>query len=134
MAFNSRQYEWSDITVLVGGKDITTLQAVEYKRSQEKEAIYGKGDMPVSIQRGNISHEGKVSMLQSEYETLRAAGGGSVLNLQVDIVVSYGDPAKGVAMQTDTLMGCEFTEEQKSMSQGDKNQVIELPFVFIKMV
>ena len=106
---------------------------MEYKTSQEKEAVYGKGNQPVSIQRGNVSYDGKVSMLQSDYEALRAAGGGSVLELQMDITVSYGDPAKGVAMKTDTLFGCEFTEEQSSMSQGDKNQEIELPFIFLRL-
>lgn len=130
--FNSRQYQWSDITVRIGGLDIVTFQAIEYKRSVEKEAVYGKGAEPVSIQHGNAAYDGKVSMLQSDYETLAAAGGGSVLDLQVDIVVAYGDPAKGTPMMTDTLLACEFSEEAKSMSQGDKNQVIDLPFIFLR--
>ncbi len=130
--FNSRQYEWQDISVYVGGLDIVTLQAVEYKRTVEKEAVYGKGAEPVSIQRGNAAYEGKVSMLQSDYETLAAAGDGSVLDLQVDIVVNYGDPSEGTPMKSDVLLGCEFTEEAKSMSQGDKSQTIELPFIFLR--
>ena len=132
--FSTRQYEWSDISVQVGGVDLTTLQDIEYKRSQEKEAVYGKGCEPVSVQRGNVAYDGKVSMLQSEYEALRAAGNGSVLNLQVDIVVSSGDASKGGSMQTDSLMGCEFTEESHSMSQGDKQQKIELPFIFLRLI
>ena len=87
---------------------------------------------PVSIQSGNVSYEGEVAMLRSEYETLAAAGGGSVLDLQVDIVVSYGNPPD--VMVTDKLMGCQFTEEENSMSQGDKNEEVTLPFIFLRKV
>ena len=89
--FNTREYEYADIMVILGGKDLTGLRGVKYSVKQDKELIYGKGNQPHSIQKGNISYEGEISMLQSELETLAAnADGQSILNLQFDIVVSYG--------------------------------------------
>lgn len=131
--FNSREYAWSDVTVMIGTRILTGIRSVSYKRKQEKEAIYGKGDQPVSIQRGNVSYEGSISLLQSEYEALKQAGNGSVLDLNVNIVVSYGHPELGDLMKTDRLMGCEFTEEGSDIKQGDKNQEIELPFIFLRL-
>ncbi|MBR1644317.1 MAG: hypothetical protein IJ684_02975 [Bacteroidales bacterium] len=132
--FDNREYQWSDVRALIGGRLITRLRSVRYKRSKEKELLYGTGDEPVSIQSGNVAYEGEVGLLRSEYETLAQSGGGSVLDLQVDIVVSYGDPAKGDVMVTDKLLGCQFTEEENAMSQGDKNEEITLPFIFLRKV
>ena len=132
--FDNREYQWSDVRALIGGRLITRLRSVRYKRSKEKELLYGTGDEPVSIQSGNVAYEGEVGLLRSEYETLAQSGGGSVLDLQVDIVVSYGNPAKGDVMVTDKLLGCQFTEEENAMSQGDKNEEITLPFIFLRKV
>ncbi len=130
--FNSREYQWSDITLTVGGRIIEGLRAIEYKDTKEKEALYGKGDQPISIQHGNVSHEGSLTVLRSEYQALRDAGGGTILDMQVDITISYGDPAKGDVMKTDKLIGVEFTEEPDSFSQGDKNSEHQLPFIFLR--
>lgn len=132
--FNSREYEWNDVRALVGGRPLTRLRSVRYKVSKEKELLYGTGNEPVSIQSGNKAYEGEVAMLRSEYETLAQSGGGSVLDLQVDIVVSYGNPANGDVMVTDKLLGCQFTEEENSMTQGDKNEEVTLPFIFLRKV
>ena len=77
-----------------------------------------------------MSYDGEVSLLRSEYESLAQSGGVSVLNLQLDIVVSYGTPP--AAMVVDKLMGCQFTEEENSMAQGYKNEEVTLPFIFLR--
>lgn len=133
MAFDSREYEYADITVVMGGKDITGLRGVKYSTKQEKEAVYGKGNQPLKIQKGNISHEGEITVLQSELETLIAnSTDGSILSLQLDIVVGYGNPSNGDVMLVDVLQGCQFTEESKEMKQGDKFAEITLPFIFLR--
>lgn len=132
--FNSREYQWSDVNALMGGRLITGLRAVRYKRSKEKELLYGAGSEPLSIQSGNVAYDGEVTMLQSEYQALSLSGGGSVLDLQLDIVVAYGNPAAGDVMTTDKLLGCQFTEEEKSISQGDKKAEITLPFIFLRKI
>jgi len=133
MAFDSREYEWADITLLVGGKDITGIRGVKYGSKQEKEAVFGKGNLPLKIQKGNITFDGELSMLQSDYETLRAnATDGSVLSLQLNCVVCYGNPSKGDVIITDVLQGVQFTEDAKDWKQGDKFTEIKLPFIFLR--
>lgn len=130
--FNSREYEWADVTAIVGGKDIEGLRGVTYKRSKEKELVYGKGNEPIAIQSGNVSYEGELTMLRSDYQALKEAGKGTILDMQIDIVVSYGNPSRGDAMTTDKLLGVQFTEENDSMSQGDKYMEVSLPFIFLR--
>lgn len=126
---NGRQYEFADLTLITGGRDMIGFRGIKYTTKQEKEAIYGKGNRPLSIQKGNVSHEGEITLVQSEYETLVALGEGSVLNLNLNATLSYGNPTKGDMMIVDTIIGLQFTEEAKELKQGDKFMEIKLPFV-----
>ena len=74
--FNSREYEWADVSVVAAGRMITGIRGVTYTSSQEKEALYGKGNKPHSIQRGNKTFAGSIRLLQSELEALELAAGG----------------------------------------------------------
>lgn len=131
--FNSREYEFADVTVIVGGKDITGLRGVKYSVKQEKELIYGKGNLPHSIQRGNKSFEGEITVLQSELETLIAnSPDQDLMELQFDTVVSYGNPSNGDVMITDKLIGCQITGYDKELKQGDKFMEVKLPVIFLR--
>lgn len=131
---NGRQYEFADVSLILGGRDVTGLRGIKYKESQEKELLYGKGNKPMSVQKGNIAYEGEVTLTQSELETLKLlakqqTGRSSVLGLNLNAVVCYGNPLKGDAMITDRLFGIQFTEDEKSLAQGDKSMEITLPFI-----
>jgi hypothetical protein len=130
---NGRQYEFADLTLFLGGRDVTGFRGIKYTTAQEKEVLYGKGNRGLSIQKGNISHEGEISLTQSELETLRLLGGGSVLNLNLNAVVCYGNPAKGDMLITDKINGLQFTEEAKEISQGDKFMEVTLPFIALEI-
>lgn len=133
MSFNSRQYEWADIALFLGGRDITGIRSIKYTEKVEREAIYGKGRNPHSIQTGNVSYEGEISLLQSEFEALTLAGGGSIMGLSLDAVISYGNPLNGDVVITDKVIGIRFTEASKELKQGDKFMEIKLPFICLEV-
>lgn len=126
---NGREYEFADITLFLGGRDVTAIRGIKYTTKQEKEAVYGKGNNPLSIQKGNKSHDGEISATQSELETLIALGGGSILNLNLNAIVSFGNPSAGDVLITDKIYGLQFTEEAKEIKQGDKFMDVKLPFI-----
>lgn len=128
---DTREYEWSDITVNLAGRNVSGLRAIKYSAKQDKELLYGKGNKPMGIQRGNKDYSGSVSLLQSEYEALRLAAGGDILDMRCNIVVCYGNPSKGEPIVTDTLIGVEFTEAPHEWKQGDKFSEQELPIIYI---
>jgi hypothetical protein len=131
--FDSRQYEFADITLETGGRVATGCRGVKYTSKQEKELVYAKGNEPQHIQRGNKSYEGEFTFLQSELETLRALGGGSVLGLRLDAVIVYGNPSNGDVAITDKIRGLEFTEDAKEMKQGDKFMEVSLPWICLRI-
>jgi hypothetical protein len=128
--FNSREYEWADITLILGGVDITGIRAIKYKKKTEREPVYAKGRDPHSIQTGNNSYEGEFEVLQSDFNALSLAAGGDITNLNVNAVVAYGNPANGDVMKTDILSGIRFTEAENAAKQGDKFMPVTLPFMF----
>lgn len=128
---NTREYEWSDVTVVMAGRLVTGIRGVKYSAKQEKELLHAKGNKPHSIQRGNKTYDGEITLLQSEYEALKQASGGDILDASMDIVAAYGNPSAGDVVTTDVLVGVEFTEDNTEWKQGDKFQEKTLPFLFI---
>ncbi|KFF11229.1 hypothetical protein [Flavobacterium hydatis] len=129
--FSSKQYAWSDVSISIGGRIIEGITEVEYTVKQEKETLRGRGNNPHKVTRGNKSYEGKITIWQSELEAMvLSAPNFDILDLTFDVIVSYV-PSDGGKTVIDVLSGCEFTETKKSMKQGDKNMVVELPIVFL---
>lgn len=131
--FNSREYEWADVALNMGGRDVTGIRGIKYSEKIEREAIYAKGRYPHSIQSGNVAYEGEITLLQSEYEALVLAGKGSVLNLTLNAVISYGGQTLGDVVITDRVEHIRFTEAAKEFKQGDKSLEITLPFVALRV-
>jgi hypothetical protein len=131
--FNSREYEWADITVIVGGADLLTIRAVKFKKKREKEAVYAKGRQPYAIQSGNDSYEGEIEILKSGYDALEDAAGGNILDLKADMLVSYGNPANGDVIRTKRITGVSFSESEEAAKQGDKFMPVTLPFMALGM-
>ncbi|MBY0244504.1 MAG: hypothetical protein K2Q03_03515 [Sphingobacteriaceae bacterium] len=128
---NSEQFAWRDIKIVMMGRIVTGVRSIKYKTSQEKEPLYGAGDKPLSIQRGNRKYEGSIKLLQSEYQGLinAAAPTSDIMDIPpFDITVCYIAQGASLAV-TRVLKLCQFTESEEGMSQGDKHAEIELPFV-----
>lgn len=131
--FNSRQYEWADLSLILGGRDITGFRGVKYTEKIEREPIFAKGRNAHSIQSGNVSVEGEITMLQSELEALTGSSNGGILSLSVDALIAYGNPSLGDDMTTDRLIGIRFTEVPKELKQGDKFMEVTLPFIALRV-
>ena len=110
------------------------FRSIKYTTKKEKEALYGKGNKALANQSGNISNDGEIGLTQSEASSLmELTAGGSLLDIQLDIVVAYGDPEKGDApTRCHKLIGVQFTEDPREANQGDKFQDLKLPFVFLE--
>lgn len=135
MAFNSKQYQFSDISVVVLGRTLQGFQGVKYSVKTEKEPVFGRGNRALSIQKGNETIEGELMLLQSEVEALRAAIKSvnplyKLTDISFDIVVTYGD---GLTSATDIILGAEFKEYEKGMEQGDKFMEISLKFLALDL-
>ena len=129
--YSSKQYSWNDISIAVLGRIIEGVDNVEYTVKQDKGVLRGRGSKGHKITRGNKEYEGKISLWQSEIESMiKDAPNNDILALGFDIIWAFA-PDDGGPTVIDRLVSCEITEYKKAMKQGDKNMLIEVPFIFL---
>lgn len=128
--FNSREYGYCDMQATILGRPVTGLRGMEYTSKKNKEALFGAGVNPKSIQHGRREYEGTLTVLQSELEALnraaKEAGYTDCLDLEFDIVVTY--VSAGV-LTTDIVRCASVTEYPKGMKEGDLYSEHALPFI-----
>jgi hypothetical protein len=130
-AISSKQYSWNDISVAFGGRIEEGVTEVEYSVKQEKDVLRGRGSKPYQVLKGNKDFEGKIMVWQSTLEAMiKDAPNKDILALRFDVIWAF-TPTDGGETVTDILVGCEIKEYKKSMKQGDKNMLVELPFIFL---
>ncbi len=138
MAFDSREYEFADVKVALLGANLSGLRALTYKKKQAKEAVYGQGNQPKAIQKGNKEYDGTLMLLKSDYDKLDAAAIAAgyeditdvpYKNITLTCVYQNKDDNK---LSTDTLLGVSFTEVEDGMKTGDKFKEISLPFIYMR--
>jgi len=136
---DTRQYEFADIKVCILGVVLSALRGLTYKYGQEKELVYGSGNEPLSVQRGNKKPEGTLTLLKSDLDAMnvaaRAAGYRNIVDVPgklIHITCVY-QITDGARLSTDTLQNVEFTEFEDGMKQGDKFKEVSLPFIFLRL-
>lgn len=130
---NGREYEWADLTLMAGGRDMIEFRGFSWKRTIEREAVYAKGRDAAYIGSGNIAISGEITALKSGYDKLALAGGGSILGLNIDLMLSYGNPSEGNAMTTKRIGSVRFTEEGEEWKQGDKFSEVKMPYLALML-
>jgi hypothetical protein len=123
--FNSTEFAWKDIEVVMLGRPVVRILEVEYSEEVEKKHIYGRGSKPVGIQKGNRKFSGSLMIGQSELIALIEALGDPLANT-FDISVSY---RKGTDLTRDRICGVDLTTISKGMKQGDTDMNVKLPFM-----
>lgn len=136
MSFNSREYQWSDLTVVIGGKSLVRFTALKYGKKTEKTRLFARGKKAHAIQTGNEEVEGEITFLQSELIALRAAARAldpknDVGDIAFDIIVQYQNDTK---IETRTILGAEIEEYEEGLTQGDPNMEIPLKFIALDVV
>lgn len=136
MGFNSEEYAWKDMQVVMAGRPVTGITGVSYTTERNLEYNYGAGDRPHSVQKGNKSYPGEITLNQSEAEALirsaKAQGADDLTDISFDVVVNY---AKSVTdpQVTDILRGCHISSLPKGWQQGDTKMTVTLAMMILKI-
>jgi hypothetical protein len=134
--FDSKEVEWSDLSLYLNGTKVGKFTGNKYKKDRETEFLYASGDEPASIQRGNKSYTGTFSCLKSLQDAMnkaaQALGGEDLYDVDWTIVNVYR--AKGTRLiQTDTQIGVVFESFERGMVQNDKKPEIALPYKYLRL-
>lgn len=134
LIINGQEYGWGDIRLFLFGKIVEGVTKIEYKETIEKKARYAAGNMPHSIQKGNYSVDGSLELTQSELIALntsaKAKGYRSILDVDFNIVVTY---EKDLVITVDTIKFASIKELPRTMSQGDTEMKVNLPFIALSV-
>ena len=130
-SFNTKEFSWINVNVVLLGKPVTGLRGIEYKSKRQKEALFATGKKARGIQQGKKEYEGTITVLQSELIAMQAAakqsGYDDITDLEFDIIVSYMSET-GV-VQTDKVVNASITEAPNSIKEGDLYSEHALPFI-----
>ena len=137
--FTSKEYDFADVKVSVLGANLSGLRGLTYKKTQEKEVVYGQGNEGKAIQRGNKKYEGTLMLLKSDYDLLHRAALTAGYEDLVDVpgkliqIACVHQKDDKIGLSTVFIMNVEFTEVEDGMKQNDKFKEISLPFLALKV-
>jgi hypothetical protein len=126
---------WSHFEVKVLGRVIKGLRGFSFKKTVEKEHLYGAGDDPLDIITGNKKYEGNIKLLGFEVDALNKAAGlaqfGDITEVPHELIVITCSYKRRItdSVKTYTATGVAFTENGVDLEQNAKHREITLPFI-----
>lgn len=137
-AFNSDEYAWKDLKVVVAGRPVAGLRGIKFKTERTTTDIYASGDEPHTRTKGNKKYTGEMKLLQSEVEALIEAAqqtkgkDADLTDITFDITVAFAaSPTSRI--KTHQLVTCDTTDFEMSMEQNDPNMEVTLPLMIGKI-
>jgi hypothetical protein len=126
---------WFKAEIKILGRKVRGLRGFSFKKSVEKEHLYGSGNQPLDIQEGNVKYEGNIKLLGFEVDALNRAaleaGYSDLLDIPheaVTITCTF-QKTKLEKMVRFTAFGVAFTEMDNAMEQNAKMREITLSFI-----
>lgn len=131
----SKECAWAHFEVKLLGRTIKGLRGFSFKKTVEKEHLYGAGNQPLDIMEGNIKYEGNLKLLGFEVDALdkaaQDAGYDDLTEVPHEAIVITCSYKKRITDKTKTYVatGVAFTEAGLEMEQNAKHREITLPFL-----
>lgn len=133
--FDTKECEWADFSLFINGVFISKIAGFTSRKRQEKEALHAHGNEPYSIQRGNKTYEGSLTLYKSAVDAINRAvqlsGGDDLLDAEFLMVGTFA-PKGTRLISTRSCFGCEFMEDALEMTQNMKSIPVNLPFIFLR--
>ncbi len=123
-------YGHGDLDLVLFGSSLIGFESVEWKKSQKKEHIFGKGRDNRGVGRGNIEYTGSIEILYDELiKIIDNAPNGNITDIPpFSFTVWFGattlQPVRRVI-----LANCEFMESPFKASQGETSIKMTLPLL-----
>ena len=126
---------WSNLAVVVAGVAVNGINKIDYSDKQSMDNIYGIGQRPIGRGYGRIECAATIGLERSEIEALRAASDTGRLQdiAPFDIIVQF-IPAGGTIITTHKILGCQFKDDDLSLSEGDTSNYTDCELIVSEIV
>lgn len=137
MAFRSQEYAWRDLKVVMAGRPVAGVVALDFETTRTKTDIYASGDDPHARTYGNKERKGSITFLMSELIALNQSAQAKMgvdadcLDIRFDIAAAFGDPPGRIIQYN--LLDCDITGWKIDLKQNDPNAQIQLPLMIRKI-
>ncbi len=131
----SKECAWSHFEVKVLGRTIKGLRGFAFKKSKEKEHLYGAGSEPLDIMEGNAKYDGNLKVLGFEADAMdkaaQDAGYEDITEVPHEAIVVTCSYKKRLTDKVKTYIatGVAFTETGLEMEQNAKHREVTIPFL-----
>ncbi|MCT3661047.1 hypothetical protein [Elizabethkingia anophelis] len=131
----SKECAWSSFELKILGRTIKGLRGFAFKKTVDKEHLYGAGDDPLDITGGNKKYDGSIKLLGFETDIMdraaQLAGFSDITEVPHELIVITCAWKKRPTdrISAYTAVGVSFTETGVEMEQNAKNREVTLPFL-----
>lgn len=136
----SSECAWHHAELKLFGRVIRGLRGFEFKKSVEKEPLFGAGNEAIDIQTGNKTVTGNIVVLGFELDQLNqaanVAGFQDITEVPHEAIALTASFKKTLADKKTTIAvrGIAFTEYAHAMQQNAKMREVTLPFLAMDMI
>lgn len=131
----SSECAWSQFEIKFLTRTVKGLRGFSFKKTVEKEHLYGSGDEPIDITTGNKKYEGNIKILGFEMDAINKtallAGFGDITEVPHEAVVISCSYKRRITDPVSTYIatGVAFTEAGVDLEQNAKHREITLPYI-----
>lgn len=127
---DSDQFDWSQLTLRLDGVELTTLQSINISKEVNKIPIYGMNRHFSDVIYGNVTYNGNLSILHSDFQPLLQLGVDVIT--EVPFLISMILEGNG-SFKSYHLTGVHFTNWDLNFEQGANAGIVLLPFIASKL-
>ena len=128
---NLKNYDYNEAKVsFLGNELVVGVKTIEYSVKQDKALVHGAGSEPIGIGKGVKDYSGKLGIHLSDVNKMKQAQGvkSAVDIASFDLTITWADGTN--PFEVINLRGCQFTEETVSVSSGDTEVLVDMPFIY----
>ena len=129
VAINGLLYSWADIRLILLGREIVGILAIDYDDGQTTKPVYGRGKKRIGRVSGMYEANASITLEMSEVEALNLSlpAGTSIYDIApFDVTVVYVNAEQ--LLVTHVLKQCTFLKQNRGAKTGEVKEIeVKLP-------
>ncbi|KAF1073451.1 hypothetical protein [Halodesulfovibrio sp. MK-HDV] len=124
VTINGKTHDWESVTITGPQGVFIGISEVNWKSSQKKKRVYGKGATSIGATRGNYEATTSMTLLVSEYQDLAKALAKGIYRTPFDVAVVF-EP-EGATKHEVVIKQIMVDDLDESAKQGDEEATVKL--------
>jgi len=124
VTINGQVHDWESVTITGPQGVFTGISEINWKATQKKKRVYGRGAVPVGATRGQYEASMDMTLLATEYDALAGALSGGIFKTPFTVAVAM--ETEGLKTRDTVLKSILIDDVDESAKQGDEELTVKL--------